>query len=79
MTRSAYNFSGDFQMAILKALGLEDRKVKKIRIEMEVGQPVTLYVEEYAMFSSDEPYLIARLLELASWSSGAALPSEPGS
>lgn len=69
-----YAFKGEFMTAFCKALGLEGRPIHKIRIEMEVNKPVTLYIEEYANFPTGEPYLLANILELATWTEPKPAP-----
>ena len=66
--RHSYGFRGEFSDAIFKALGLEGRKIRRLIITMEVDQPVTLQVDEYATFADDQPYLVANLLKLATFS-----------
>lgn len=76
----------EFQKAILEALGLWGRPIRRIILEMEVNEPVQLRIDEYAEFEDGKPYLIAKVFELATFDHtelngtkvtiGAALPSE---
>lgn len=61
--RAKYAFNRAFQKAILKALGLWDRSVRKLTLEMEVNKPVILTVECYATLAS--PDALANIFELA--------------
>lgn len=64
MTRAAHSFRGEFSQAVLKALGLEGRKIRRLILTMEVDKPITLQIDEYATFPDGAPYLMANLLEL---------------
>ena len=48
-------------------IDLTERRIKKIQLTMEVNEPITLYLEEYATFSDGQPYLLASALELATF------------
>lgn len=64
MTSHAHSFRGKFAEAVLKALGLEGRKIRRLILTMEVDKPITLQVDEYAVFEDGTEYLVANLLEL---------------
>ena len=50
MTTHAYAFREEAEAALLKALHLEGRRVDRIELIFEVGQPARMIVHEYAAY-----------------------------
>lgn len=60
-----YRFNNDFAKSVIKALGLEGQRVRKIVLTMEINQPITLQWEGYASLESQES--LPNTLVLATW------------
>lgn len=61
----AHVFKADFARALLKALGLEGRKIRRIEMVFDVGEIVTATIYEYA--DVDQSYALVKVLEMGEW------------
>lgn len=61
----AYRFQQDAARMLLEALGLSDRKVRRIELVFDVDEPVTLTVWEYAQIENHVG--LCSVLALGEW------------